>query len=256
VTQAGVTPHDPYKEERSKPTISCSRSDYPDIKYWTKEEWNEAQSAKKNSSDPVDQPGARGRSRCAQGENVSAKYLEQTNGTPIGGRQAADIRAYARSIWIDFDKRNVAPRKWSHAPRSLQDEYVRDMETQWPVLHYCENHWKVQHIATNNYPQWYKNRHMSSKADNTETKGPAQKRRKVEDNDTGDHEADPDTDTDHDASDLDEDSNIASPSWLEEGIREESTTGPSRPKARFILRDPLYVLKLFVDVANDPRSSL
>jgi len=56
VTQAEVTPHDPYEEERPKPTISCSRSDYPDIKYWTKEEWNKAQSAKKNSSDPADQP--------------------------------------------------------------------------------------------------------------------------------------------------------------------------------------------------------
>jgi hypothetical protein len=247
-------PHD----EESKPTTTTvySQSNCPDIKYWTKKEWTEAQSAKKNSSDPTDQPGARGKSRCAQGVNVSAKYLEEHNGMPVTGTKAAKIREYARSIWIDFDARGVAPRKWSHAPRSVQDEYVRDMENQWPILQYCEDHWKVHHLATNSYPQWYKSHHVSKKVDNTETKGPAQKRRKVEDDDTGDRasEADSETNTDPDASDSDADNNIASPSWLEEGIREESTSGPSRPKAR-PLRDPLYVLKYFVDVANNPRSS-
>jgi hypothetical protein len=104
------------------------RSNCPEIKYWTKKEWNEAQSAKKNSSDPTDQPSAQGRLRYAKGENVSTKYLEGLDGVPISGMDAAKIREYARSLWSDFDKRGVAPKKWSNAPRSLQDKYVRDME--------------------------------------------------------------------------------------------------------------------------------
>jgi hypothetical protein len=48
------------QHEETKPTTLDVplRSNCPDIKYWTKKEWNEAQSAKKNSSDPMDQPGA------------------------------------------------------------------------------------------------------------------------------------------------------------------------------------------------------
>ena len=33
------------------------------------------------------------------------------------------------------------------------------MERCWPVLRYCDNHWKAHEIATANYPQWHKNHH-------------------------------------------------------------------------------------------------
>ena len=29
------------------------------------------------------------------------------------------------------------------------------MEKKWPVLRYCENHWKVCALATSIYSQWY-----------------------------------------------------------------------------------------------------
>jgi hypothetical protein len=193
---------------------------------------------------------------------VSAQYLEETNGTPVTGTEVSKIREYARSIFIEFDTRGVAPRKWSQMPRSVKDQYVRDMENQWPILRYCEDHWKANQVGSSGYSQWYGYHHMSSDDNNGDTKGPAQKRCKVDDDNTSDRDAisgTGDTDPQAYASDLDANSNIASPSWLEEGIHNEPTTGPGRstqrPKARPILRDPLYVLKDFVDVANDLRSS-
>jgi hypothetical protein len=253
-----VTPHN----EESKPTHVYSRSEYPNIKYWTKKEWLDAQSAKKKSSKPADQPGTRGRKRISQGENVSAHYLEDEDGTPVNGMDVSKIREYARSIWIEFETRGVAPKKWSQMPRNVKDEYVSDMEKQWPILRYCDDHWKANQVASSTYSQWYGYHHISSDDDNSETKGPSQKRRKVDDDNTSDRDANSgtgDTDPRAYASDLDANINIASPSWLEEGIHDERTTGPrpstQRPKARPVLRDPLYVLKFFTDVANDLRSS-
>ena len=36
-----------------------------------------------------------------------------------------------------------------------RDEYVRLMEAKWPMLCYCNNHWKAYAIVTTNYPTWY-----------------------------------------------------------------------------------------------------
>jgi hypothetical protein len=36
------------------------------------------------------------------------------------------------------------------------------MEKRWPILRFCEDHWKSNQIVTLNYPQWYS--HYSSRA--------------------------------------------------------------------------------------------
>ena len=137
--------------------------------------------------------------------------------------------------------RGLAPEMWGDAPRSIQDEYAHEMEKKWPVLCYCENHWKDYHLTTKTYPGWYKGYHKkksTGKGKDIKGKGPALKRRKttVEDDDAGDCQTDPKTNTVPDG--LDDDHTIALPSWLEEDVHEGSSMGTSRPKAR-PLRDPL-----------------
>jgi hypothetical protein len=46
--------------------------------------------------------------RCTQGENVSMKYIETEDRTPISSRQAATIREYVRDLWKDFYQRGLA----------------------------------------------------------------------------------------------------------------------------------------------------
>jgi len=126
-------------------------------------------------------------------------YVEQSDGKSIGGRDAEDICRYARSIWIDLYSWGMAPKKWGDAPRSVQDQYARDMENKWPVLQLCANSWKVHYLATKNYPQWYKSYHKKAcEFNKPDTKGPPPKKRKVEiEDDDADHcQTDPDTDTD------------------------------------------------------------
>lgn len=141
----------------------------------------------------------------------------------ISGTHAADIREYARSLWRGFDTRGLAPKMWSKALRSVEDECIRDMENQWPVLWYCENHWKANYIATKNYPLWYKTHHKdSSEADDIEAKEPLQKKCKttmIEDDNAGDCQMEPETDMDSDG-----DRNTAVPHRL--GLRRTFTRDP------------------------------
>lgn len=128
------------------------------------------------------------------------------DGKSISSREAAKIRAFPRSLWKYFYTRGLAPRKWSNAPRSVQDKYNYKME-KWPVLQLCSDNWKAFHLATKTYLQWYKLYHRKIKGfGKAVAKGPPPKKCKVdiEENDTDQPGSDPDTDTvPHEDSDQD-----------------------------------------------------
>lgn len=92
-TRASVIPHNHHKEEESQPTVFpvYSRSDFPNIKYWTRKEWDKCEAMKKNSTDPTIKTGSCGKTRCANNENVNSTYLELSDGTLIGSKKAMDI---------------------------------------------------------------------------------------------------------------------------------------------------------------------
>ena len=132
--------------------FSYSRSDYPHINFWTKQEWKYFEDQKKDSSEVA---GPRGGGRSARGENVMCGYIEDINGTPVSGTTVGDIREFARLIWRGFYDRGLTPETWGNISKEVRDHYVHEMETQWPVLRYCENHWKANKVATSIYSQWY-----------------------------------------------------------------------------------------------------
>jgi hypothetical protein len=108
------------------------------------------------------------------------------------------------------------------------------MEETFKVLHYCDNHWKSHHLATKNYPQWYKHYHFNKKQDDGEDVKPTRrssKKKKVaideEGDETGDGQSNADTDMTSEASD-----EAASPSSLDVQTRDGPAGGSSRPKPR------------------------
>ena len=176
-TQDLLAPHMPHIGQPGQGLAMriCLRSDYPSVRYWTKDEWIEAETKRKDTSHLGSNTGIRGGTRCAQGENVSMTYIEEPDGRAISGRRTAEIREFARSIWRDLYSRGLAPKKWRDAPRRVQDEYAHEMERHWPILQYCDNQWKVQYLTTKTYPQWYKWYHKKmSDANDTEPDEPHQ----------------------------------------------------------------------------------
>jgi len=93
VTRASVTPHDHCKEEEPQPTTVpvYSRSDFPDIKYWTREEFAKFEAMKKNSTDPTSKSGGWGKTRCANDKNINLTYLERSDRTSLSGKKAGAI---------------------------------------------------------------------------------------------------------------------------------------------------------------------
>jgi hypothetical protein len=132
-----------------------SASDYPEVKYWTKQQWKDAENLRKDSSEVPTGGGPRGGARSAKGENVMMLYVEHADGQPVSGTIAAEIRDFARSIWRGFYLRGMAPEKWGDVDKDTKDDYLYEMEKEWAVLRYCDGHWKAKAIATSIYSQWY-----------------------------------------------------------------------------------------------------
>ncbi|KAF8809320.1 hypothetical protein BYT27DRAFT_7210288 [Phlegmacium glaucopus] len=115
-----------------------AREDHPDIKFWTKSDWV----ASKDIAVSSDHSGAaaHGRSHAARGENISMNFIEDINGSS-GWR------------WI---RGGVAPPTWSKVPHTVVMNVRQQLYDQFPELAYCDGHWKLDKICTDNYSQWFK----------------------------------------------------------------------------------------------------
>ncbi len=102
--------------------------DYPKVRFWTRQAWNsavqdqileveqpdEAESFpdieveegdelnEPSAPSPADPARARGKHRSSQGINVTMKYIELEDGTVVDGYRAAEIRRFARSLWVQM----------------------------------------------------------------------------------------------------------------------------------------------------------
>jgi hypothetical protein len=130
-----------------------SRANFPRVRFWTKEEWRASKITRKDTSEIDDTDNAPG---------GLTTYFEMEDGMPAPRTMAASIRKTARSIWIGLFERGKAPTKWGQVSREAEDEYIDGLEKRWPILRFCEDHWKAIQIATSNYSQWYS--YQSSKA--------------------------------------------------------------------------------------------
>jgi hypothetical protein len=105
----------------------------------------------------------RGTTAVSQGENISTLYIEDENGRSVDGHRLTEIRKLARKVWNKFADIGQAPPTWGKANVNFTTEYRREMRHHFPELRLCENDWKAELLATENYPSWYNNHHRNSK---------------------------------------------------------------------------------------------
>lgn len=126
-----------------------SRNDYPHVKFWTRKEWLDHEIDITTTNKP------RGKVRASQGINVSMRYVEDELGNIVDGFVASEMRKFARSIWVHIAGSSGAPSKWGDAGVKVAQYYRQEMCARFPILRLCELDWKVDQIATDNYPSWY-----------------------------------------------------------------------------------------------------
>jgi hypothetical protein len=68
-----------------------SASDYPKVKYWTKQQWKDVENLIKDSSEVPTGGSPHGGARSAKGENVMMLYIEHADRQPVSGTITAKI---------------------------------------------------------------------------------------------------------------------------------------------------------------------
>jgi hypothetical protein len=133
------------------PPAPLLRADYPKVKFWTKEEWDNHKSCLKDISGPK----SKGPERASKGVNTTALYIENEDGMPVSGATVGQMRVAAQMVWIKLFERGKALSTWGKASLEARNLYYSELEKRWGLLQCCENHWKADALATANYSQWY-----------------------------------------------------------------------------------------------------
>ncbi|KAJ6498755.1 hypothetical protein C8R45DRAFT_93866 [Mycena sanguinolenta] len=135
-----------------------SAGDYPAVKFWSKDDFTEAEKARKDvkgkakMSDPVTQ---RGSGRLVKDDaNVMFWYIQDKDGKTVSGKRIKAIRAHARQIWSHLLSIGKAPDTWSNATSVVRSYYAGEMRRQFPELQLCDLDYKSHSIATEIYPGW------------------------------------------------------------------------------------------------------
>ncbi|KAF9536930.1 hypothetical protein CPC08DRAFT_771414 [Agrocybe pediades] len=144
----------PYAAPATHISKPLRRSDYPNMKYWTKRKYADAMSAKRKAEailNPNGKPSThkRGGKRLAEDNvNVSMEYIEEEDGTTIAGDKAVSIRSFARTVFNEMEKREPLPAVWGNIGSLACDFFTESMVGKYPILALCEDNWKVLHMAS------------------------------------------------------------------------------------------------------------
>ena len=86
--------------------------------------------------------------------SVLSSYMVGEDGAPVSRSTMDAVRQEARLYYFLLLGNGKAPHVWGEAPIDIRNELLYRLETAFPFLRYCENHWKAKKVATNSYSQW------------------------------------------------------------------------------------------------------
>jgi hypothetical protein len=155
---------------------------YPDVQYWRKNEWNRRPG---NTSTTVvnTQVGIKGRKRRAAGQNVNCQFVEGADGMPVDGYRITAISNRLREIWHECWLKGIAPTTWGKGSATFRDFVRMQIYDYASELRFCEDHWKLDLIATTNYPGWYRTKESGGDSDKEEGSSTVDKENRYKNND-------------------------------------------------------------------------
>ncbi|KAF8532353.1 hypothetical protein JB92DRAFT_3138367 [Gautieria morchelliformis] len=136
---------------------AMNRQEYPKVPFWTRGEWASFKDNEKKAGIHSDAK-PRGRQKDRSLPNKALAYITDAEGVGVDGYQAHAIRDRARLLWAAIAAAGCAPPTWSQAHITSVQYYRREMYDSHPNLRLCEGDWKVDMLAIDEYPGWYRPR--------------------------------------------------------------------------------------------------
>ncbi len=114
------------------------RSDYPEVPYWTRDDWNTFVNTEKE-----------------RGRIVSwLEVLTDDNGKQLSEEVIEEMTQAAYGIFTRFFYLRLDPASWGRKLPDVDDYFTRTMINKFPHLGLCHGNFKTHILATNRFPLW------------------------------------------------------------------------------------------------------
>ncbi|THH01871.1 hypothetical protein EW026_g930 [Hermanssonia centrifuga] len=124
-----------------------SRADYPQITYWSEDDWS----------------------------NHCTKGVTKADGTQLGEAEWKTMRRMTRAVFTGLKK--PAPESWiAHSSMKQRVAVYNELIYIFPYLGLCNGYWKVEKYCINQYPLW-----KNARKDGSGNSGVPDQKRKAED---------------------------------------------------------------------------
>ena len=129
------------------PLPQLKQEDHTHVKWWFETTYTTRRKAGKNSDDEGDFEG--------KIPSLSSRYLENGFGGQVPDSEKKAVQKKAKEFFHLILEMGRAPPVWGDLSLDIANEYLHFMESNFPFLRLCDNHWKARRVATNSYSQWY-----------------------------------------------------------------------------------------------------
>jgi hypothetical protein len=128
------------------PQLDCAL--YPNIVHWDEDAYQGSRKGGKRGGEDDPEKKSKG--------PVLSSFMEEEDGSEVTKTTKKAIGNAAKGLFNRLLQDGVAPTTWGQATLDAQHALIHSLETQFPFLRFCKNHWKSRMVATNSYSQWYR----------------------------------------------------------------------------------------------------
>jgi len=131
------------------PLPQLDQKNHPNVRHWTSNDYKGSRKVGKSGieSDSVGETPGR--------YSILSCYMEDENGGQIPKAKKNAAREAAKDFFNLLLDNGRAPSVWGDASMDVKNELIHILESGFPFLRLCDDHWKAKKIATNSYSQWY-----------------------------------------------------------------------------------------------------
>lgn len=115
------------------------------MKWWKENSWRAYLKAGRGSSKIGKSTGNQGKTRAANGENVSCLYIEDADGVAVDGHCIRRLREFAANTltYMKENKLLLGATRWEDVDVRVRETCVDALRRKFPELQACEENWKT-----------------------------------------------------------------------------------------------------------------
>ena len=122
-----------------------SRDVYPNTRFWEEDEWEEwSKQGKEKGTFKSRVPG----------EGVNSSWMVDMSGKRVERKLQRKILGEARHTWVTMRAFEVDFTVFKHTPMPSLDYFRARMESRFPELQLCADHWKADRVWKENFSSW------------------------------------------------------------------------------------------------------